>query len=235
MEDNKIIDNAEVIISEETVPVETTTGMVVSNNDMVQATVSVNTFANRKNFQEVFDIGKMLAVSSLVPEAYRGKPQDCAIAIDMANRMSVSPMFVMQNLYVVKGKPSWSGQACTALIKASGEFKNVSPEYVGEIGTDTRGCYISATRISDGKNIAGPLVDMKMVKAEGWSSNKKWQTMPELMLAYRAAAFFARIYIPNALMGCHIEGEAEDITTGSSTSKSEAVDPFANKSSEVKK
>lgn len=235
MEDNKIIDNAEVIISEETVPVESTAGMVVSNNDMAQAAVAVNTFANRKAFQEVFDIGKMLAVSNLVPETYRGKPQDCAIAIDMANRMSVSPMFVMQNLYVVKGKPSWSGQACTALIKASGEFKNVSPEYVGEVGTDTRGCYISATRVSDGKTIAGPLVDMKMVKAEGWSSNKKWQTMPELMLAYRAAAFFARIYIPNALMGCHIEGEAEDIAADSSISKSEAVDPFANKNQEAKK
>jgi len=60
MEDNKIIDNAEVIISEETVPVETTTSMVVSNNEMAQATVAVNTFANRKAFQEVFDIGKML-------------------------------------------------------------------------------------------------------------------------------------------------------------------------------
>ena len=35
--------------------------------------------------------------------------------------------------------------------------------------------------------------------------------MPEQMLAYRAAAFFARIYIPNALMGVVVEGEVEDI------------------------
>ena len=168
-------------------------------------------------------------MANLVPEAYKGKPQDCAIAIDMANRMGVSPMMVMQNLYVVKGKPSWSGQACIALVKASGEFRNVSPEYIGDIGTETRGCYLSAVRISDGKVVKGPIVDMKMVKAEGWSSNKKWQTMPELMLAYRAAAFFARIYIPNALMGCHVEGEAEDITASSSTSKGEAVDPFISK------
>lgn len=31
------------------------------------------------------------------------------------------------------------------------------------------------------------------------------------MLAYRAAAFFGRVYIPNALMGVNVEGEAEDI------------------------
>ena len=34
--------------------------------------------------------------------------------------------------------------------------------------------------------------------------------MPELMLAYRAAAFFARVHIPNTLMGCAVEGEVED-------------------------
>ena len=58
-----------------------------------------------------------------------------------------------------------------------------------------------------------------MAKAEGWYSKKdkygnetsKWPTMPELMLAYRAAAFFARIYIPNTIMGFYVEGEIEDI------------------------
>jgi hypothetical protein len=35
--------------------------------------------------------------------------------------------------------------------------------------------------------------------------------MPELMLAYRASAFFARVHIPNALMGVAVEGEVEDI------------------------
>ena len=58
-----------------------------------------------------------------------------------------------------------------------------------------------------------------MAKAEGWYSKpdkygnetSKWQTMPEQMLAYRAASFFARVYIPNALMGVSVEGESEDI------------------------
>ena len=48
-----------------------------------------------------------------------------------------------------------------------------------------------------------------MVKAEGWG--KKWQTMPEQMYKYRAAAFFARTNCPEALLGLSVEGEAEDI------------------------
>lgn len=63
--------------------------------------LSTNVFSDPEAFQNLFNIGKMFASSSLVPQAYQGKPMDCAIACDMANRMNVSPMFVMQNLYVV--------------------------------------------------------------------------------------------------------------------------------------
>lgn len=181
---------------------------------------TVSPFTDRESFQKAFDIGKQVASSQLVPQNYQGKPTDCVIAIDMANRMGVSPMFVMQNLYVVKGKPSWSGQACMSLIRGSGEFEKVRPVYIGEKGTDSWGCYIQARDKETGEIVKGPEVTISMAKAEKWYSKpdkygnetSKWQTMPELMLSYRAAAFFARVYIPNALMGVSIEGEAEDIS-----------------------
>lgn len=175
--------------------------------------LSANPFASTDGFKELFDIGKMFAASALVPQAYQNRAMDCAIAVDMANRMGVSPMMVMQNLYIVKGKPSWSGQACTSLIMASKKFKDVRHVYTGEKGTDTWGCYVQAVRVDDGEIVKGTEVTMEMAKAEGWVSKpgSKWQTMPEQMLAYRAAAFFARVHIPNALMGCSVEGEASDV------------------------
>lgn len=173
---------------------------------------SAGVFSSMTNFKEMYDIGKMFASSTLVPQAYQGKAMDCTIAVDMANRMGVSPMMVMQNLYVVKGKPSWSGQACKTLIDSSGKFRNACHIYTGERNTDTWGCYVRATRVEDGEVIHGVEVTMAMAKEEGWTSNKKWHTMPELMLAYRASAFFARVHIPNALMGVSVEGEVEDIT-----------------------
>lgn len=181
-------------------------------------------FASMENFKEIFDIGKMFASSTLVPQAYQGKSMDCTIAVDMANRMGVSPMMVMQNLYVVKGKPSWSGQACTALIEGSGKFKSVHHIYTGEKGTDSRGCYVEAIRIKTGEKVEGAEVTIAMAKAEGWINNSKWKNMPELMLAYRASAFFARVHIPNALMGVSVEGEVEDISA--KTEKVQAPNPF---------
>lgn len=172
--------------------------------------LSTGVFSNLENFKEIYDIGKMFASSSLVPQAYQGKAMDCTIAVDMANRMGISPMMVMQNLYVVKGKPSWSGQACTSLISGSGKFKNVRHVYTGTKGTDVRGCYVEAVRIENGEVVQGTEVTIEMAKMEGWLSNSKWKSMPDQMLAYRASAFFARVHIPNALMGVAVEGEVDD-------------------------
>ena len=169
-------------------------------------------YTSLANFTEVYKIGREMSKTQLVPQSYQNKPMDCAIAIDIANRMGLSPLTVMQNLWVVRGIPSWSGQACMSLIIASKRYKSVKPVYVGEQGKDDWGCYISAIDVSSGEEVKGTLVNIEMAKKEGWftKAGSKWQTMPQQMLAYRAAAFFARVYCPSELMGFRVEGEVED-------------------------
>lgn len=179
-----------------------------------------------ESFRNNIKVAQYLSHSNLIPQQYQGKTEDCAIAVDMADRMGVSPLMVMQSLYVVKGKPSWSGQACMSFIKA--KYSEAEPVYTGERGTDSRGCYIRAVK-SDGEVIEGTEVTIKMAKAEGWTSNKKWINMPELMLAYRAAAFFARVYCPEILMGVAVEGEVEDMQR---PKPEKAPDPFKNNNTE---
>ena len=180
---------------------------------------------------EAMNVAKKNAVtlsnSGLVPQNYQGNPSNCLIALDMANRMGVSPLFVMQNLYIVKGKPSWSGQACMSLIRNNPDFTDVEPVYFGEKGTDGRGCYIKATMLQSGKTITGTEVTLGMAKAEGWTNNPKWRNMPDLMLGYRAAAFFARIYCPNALMGFQTSEEVEDV--GAKPKKNPSPDVLGGK------
>ena len=165
---------------------------------------------NKDQFNQLLRAAQMLSQTSIIPQSYQGKPQDCFVAIEMANRMGVSPMVVMQNMYVVKGKPSWAGQACTMLINSCGKFKDVKHIYTGEKGKPNRGCYVTATRISDGSQVDGVEVTMQMAQSEGWTSNSKWRNMPELMLAYRASAFFARVYCPEAMMGVQTAEEVYD-------------------------
>ena len=195
----------------------------MENNETQVISAQNNTVAERiqqpatnivADFSRAYKLAQVISTADIIPDNYKNKAADCAIAIDMADRMGVSPMMVMQNLYVVKGKPSWSGQACKALIEGCGKFKpgSVRPVYIGEKGTDERGCYLSALWADTGDKVEGPEVTLKMARAEGWlGKNPKWTNMPELMLAYRASAFFARVYCPEVLMGVHVEGENEDI------------------------
>ena len=169
-----------------------------------------NVWQNKDQFNQLLRAAQMLSQTSIIPQNYQGKPQDCFLAIEMANRMGVSPIVVMQNMYVVKGKPSWAGQACTMLINSCGKFKDVKHIYTGEKGTPNRGCYVTATRISDGSTVNGVEVTMQMAQAEGWTSNSKWRNLPELMLAYRASAFFARVYCPEAMMVVQTTEEVYD-------------------------
>ncbi len=173
-----------------------------------------------ESFRESYKLASVFAKSSLVPQQYQGKTEDCAIAVDMAERMGVSPLMVMQSLYVVKGKPSWSGQACMSFIKA--KYGDAQPVYTGQRGTDTRGCFVRVIK-PDGEVIEGTEVTIAMAKSEGWMSNSKWKNMPEQMLAYRAAAFFARVYCPEILMGVSVEGEVEDMQP---SQPQKAPDPF---------
>ncbi len=172
-----------------------------------------NLLQNTKALAVISRIADRYANSSMVPDTYKGKPDNCFVAVELASRMDVSPVLVMQNLYIVQGRPSWAGQACKALIDGSGKFRDSDFVQTGNRSDDSWGCYLQAIRISTGKLVKGTEVTIQMAKDEGWygKNGSKWKTMPEQMLKYRAAAFFARTECPEALMGFQTAEEVEDV------------------------
>lgn len=166
-----------------------------------------------RSYKMLDGIAKRYANSMIVPEQYQHNPDNCFVACELANRMNVSPTLVMQNLYIVKGKPAWSGQACIALINGTMQFTPLRFVFVGERDKPSYGCYVECTRKSDNEVLRGSTITMQMAKDEGWldKAGSKWKTMPEQMMQYRAASFFARIYCPAALMGLQTVEEVEDV------------------------
>ena len=157
---------------------------------------------------------KILASSDLVPEGtYRGKPANCLIALDMAHRTGLSPLNVMQNLFIVKGKPGWSGQYCIGAVNSCGRFSPLEFVQMIDDKGETRGYFAQATNLETGKVCVGSPVTWDMVRAEGWydKNGSKWKTMPDLMFRYRCAAFFARTYCPEVLNGLQTVEELKDV------------------------
>ena len=174
---------------------------------------AVTMWNDKDLFEATQRMAKLLVASEIIPQSYRGKIADCVIAIDMANRMGVSPIIIMQNSQIVQGNFSWKGTACKAMIDGCGKYKNSRYVEVGERGTDSWGYYLEATE-KKGDIVKGPVVDIAMAKAEGWygKNGSKWRTMPELMLKYRAAAFFFRTECASLAMGFLTTEEQEDIS-----------------------
>lgn len=173
---------------------------------------AVTMWNNIDMFQNAQRMAKLLASSNIAPQAYRNNIADCVVAIDVANRMGLSPIVVMQNSQIVHGNFSWKGTACKSMIDSCGRYVKTRYVEVGERGKDSWGYYLEAID-KDGDIIKGIPVTMKMAKDEGWygKNGSKWQTMPELMMKYRASAFFMRTECASIAMGFLTSEENEDI------------------------
>lgn len=195
-----------------------------------------------RQFEVTQRMAKMYSESTIVPEVYKGNVGNCAIALDMAMRMKVNPLMVMQNLDIVKGKPSFSSKFLIATVNISGRFTSLKfkKKILGKVGVikyrdnvwdasikknrqvikdfdgsnlDNIECVAFAKDLSTGEVLESDPVSISLAVQEGWytKDGSKWVTMPMLMLSYRAAAFWTRLYCPEISMGFLTKEEIDDI------------------------
>ena len=217
----------------------------------------MSAFSSKNNFEDALRMGNMLAKSNMVPQQYQNNVPNCVIALEMANRIGASVFAVMQNLAIVHGKPAFEAKFIIGALNSSRRFsplrfeitepgpeekvsytyfvKDSSGKSTARQGAETirdRVCYAWAMERS-GTRIEGPRVSIRMAVEEGWYSKpgSKWKTMPELMLRYRAASFFGKLYAPDVLMGMQTAEEMHDIyeaqTSTTGPDKVYEVDPQA--------
>jgi len=188
------------------------------------------TTAETQAFELVQRQAKMLSASTLVPKEFQGNMGNCAIALNIAKRLGADPFMVIQNIDIIHGRPSFRATFLIAMVNASGRFTPLQFRMAGD--GQSRSCVALAKDKETGEVVEGTEITMAMAKAEGWStkSGSKWLTMPEQMLRYRAAAFFARIYAPDITLGMQTSDELRDapeVRNVTPILREEIVDPFA--------
>lgn len=168
-------------------------------------------YTSMTNFENGQRVSKMLSSSTMIPREYQNNIPNCMLALEVASRAKMSPFMVMQNLDIIHGKPSWSSKFIIAMINGCGLYTRLRFKLSGE-GMNMS-CYATCKEIEADEILIGSKVTMQMAKKEGWLDKKgsKWQTMPELMIKYRAAAFFAREHCPELLMGLYTVDENQNI------------------------
>ena len=176
--------------------------------------VDNSSFANlldTAKFDHLWRVAKMFSESKLVPAHFQGDGPSCFVACQMSLRLDVDPLMFMQNCYVVGNKPGMEAKFAIGLVNTSGMFEGpLQWRMSGEGKSRAATCFAVSSRNGD---MCECTVSMAIAEAEGWlsKSGSKWRTMPEQMLRYRSAAWFARLYCPERLLGMRTADELEDI------------------------
>jgi hypothetical protein len=157
---------------------------------------------------EMWNLATALSRADIIPKQYQGSPANVFVALDMAKRLGCGSMEIMQNTFVVHGTPGFSSKYIIGMANQKGPFTGPI-HFAYTPGTNpsvTASAIVSAT----GERVE-MTADMAMAKAEGWSKNKKYQTMPQLMLSYRAGTLLVRLYCPEVLLGLQTTEELQDV------------------------
>jgi hypothetical protein len=189
---------------------------LMTKEDAMSALVTAgqSLFFNVAKFEHAQRVSKVLMASTMVPEHFRNNIGNCIIALNYAERIRADVFMVMQNMYVVHGRPGVEGKLVIALINQSGKYSEpLKFEFSGT--GEEYGCTAYTKETKSGEVVRGPKITWRLVVAEGWNKDKgttksKWVTMPDLMYRYRAASWFANTNCPELKLGMQTVEEIND-------------------------
>ncbi len=138
-------------------------------------------------------IAAAIAGTSFVPQHFRGKPDEIAVAILYGATIDFDPVTAVQQIYVIGGKPALYARAMVAVVLSKGHEIWVEDEAAGKVT-------VAGKRKGSDKvqRITWTTADARQA---GYTSNKKYETDPRAMLYARASGDIARRIAPDALMG----------------------------------
>jgi hypothetical protein len=160
---------------------------------------------------EAMEFSKLVATSSMVPAAYRGKPADVLLAVQMGAELGLAPMQALQSIAVVNGRPTVYGDAMMALVRSSRRCESIHEYYEGEGDNLVAVCV--ARRVREPDPIIGRFSVADAKRAKLWGKAGPWSDHPKIMLKHRARGFCLRDGFADLLRGIITREEADDYPT----------------------
>lgn len=139
------------------------------------------------------DYARKLSASELLPDAYRGKPQNVLVAIEYGRALGVDPIVAMQDISIIKGKPTASAKLMGALVRKAGHKLRVTWD-----GTTARAVIIRSDD-PEFEHVAEWTMDR--AKQAGLTGNQTYAKFGANMLKARAISEVARDACPEVLAG----------------------------------
>lgn len=158
-----------------------------------------------QTFDQALQFCERIANSDLVPKDFRGKPENCLIAIQWGSELGLKPLQALQSIAVINGRPAIWGDAVIALVRSSPVCEYIEETTEG----DTAICRVK--RRGDRKEHVRTFSDSDAKIAGLLGKQGPWSQYRARMRQMRARAFALRDVFPDVLKGMPIAEEVMDI------------------------
>lgn len=140
----------------------------------------------------MIQVSQMLAKSTLVPAAYRGKPENVLLATLAGQPFGWDPTMAMRSFHIIEGTPSLKPEIMLALVRQAGHSVTGS--------TGITGATVTGTRRDTGDTMTftfGP----EDAKRAGLTGGKNYQKYAQSMYWARALSQLCRMLFPDVVLG----------------------------------
>lgn len=160
------------------------------------------------------DLARALAHSELIPKAYRQKPANVLLAINLGRALGLEPAIALTAVQVIDGQPSLSAQAQAALVRRAGHKLRVT-------GDDTEATAILIRSDDPGYEHKATWT-MDRAKTAGLAGRGAWRTYPAAMLQARATTEVVRMAASDVLLG--VAYTAEELGHDNDVTEADVLD-----------
>lgn len=157
-----------------------------------------------RTFDDAWRMAEILAASDLVPKDFKGKPENCLIAMQWGAEVGLKALQSLQGIAVINGRPAMWGDSLIALARNSPLCEYVVESDDGHTAT----CKVK--RRGEPEQVR--TFSMEDAKRAGLAGKQgPWVQYPQRMRQLRARAFALRDVFPDVLRGLPVAEEVMDM------------------------
>lgn len=157
---------------------------------------------------EVMEFAKVMSIGGVaVPNFLRNNPGACLAVCIQAIEWRMSPFAVANKSYSVNDRLAYESQLIHAVVEQRAPLEGrLRHSFAGEGGKRT--CTVWATLRGETEPCSYTSPEFDKITPK---NSPLWKTKPDLQLYYNASRDWARMYVPDVILGVYAADELEEV------------------------
>lgn len=151
-----------------------------------------------QSYGEIIRMAEAVCGSAMIPDAFKGKPQDVAVAMMMAHEQGAPLITSLGSIAVINGKACWHSDAIPGIAMSRGMISHLKESIEGEGENMVAHC---SCKRPDGSEVSQSFSVGDAKAASLWNKTGPWKQYPKRMLQMRARSWCIRDAAPHAFFG----------------------------------